>query len=213
MEQIKWIFGDMHLRSLGMFNRIYSKSFASQEEYEEAIVKNWNKKVTSVDDIVIIIGDLGFKDGIEAVIPRLRGRKWLLMGNHDGYSKSYYEKFFEKVFDTPIYFSKRIVISHIPIPVEAGILNVHGHTHHVKLKSENHINVCPEWTEYKPVGIKEFEKIISRMTPPNYQFLQEWYAEIQISYSEDQREFILKEDGTINAAESLKLKLDNMTKI
>lgn len=202
MLEIKWIYGDMHLGEHSMFNRIYKDTFPTMEAYHEGIIKNWNRKITSENDIILILGDMGRAEAIADVVPKLRGRKWLILGNHDNYPNSFYEKYFEKVFTTPIFVRDRIVISHHPIPVEDGVINIHGHTHHVKLKSKLHFNLCPEWWAYEPIQFKRFEGELSKIPRPNRKFLYEWYADIQIPHTKDRDDLVLKKDGTIDVEAS-----------
>jgi len=204
LEQAKWVFGDNHWNNNGMFNRVYSKTFKTKEEYIYKTIKMFNK-VVAPDDITVFLGDIGETDIIESVLSRMNGRKVLIMGNHDSFSKSKaIDMGFDEVYDTPTYYNDRLVLSHEPIPVEEGILNVHGHTHLIKLKSEWHLNLCPEWWGYRPVSIKSILKDhVYNKQKPNRKFLSEWYKDIQISYQDKSEErFNLRSDGTI---ESLKV--------
>jgi calcineurin-like phosphoesterase family protein len=187
-----------------MFNRVYSKTFKTKEEYVEKTIIMFNK-VVSKEDITIFLGDIGDSDYIEPVIKKLNGKKVLILGNHDSFTKSKaIDLGFDEVYDTPVFYNPRLVFSHEPIPVEPGILNVHGHTHMIKLKSEWHLNLCPEWWNYRPVSIKSILKdYIYNKQKPNRKFLQEWFKDIQISFQdESEKRFNLREDGTI---ESLKV--------
>jgi calcineurin-like phosphoesterase family protein len=52
-------------------------------EMNEAIIRNWNA-VVSDDDDVYILGDFGMSSrSVEVILPRLKGRKHLILGNHD----------------------------------------------------------------------------------------------------------------------------------
>lgn len=197
-----YIYGDMHLGDRGMFARTYGKMFETQEEYQEAVVRNWNKTVKENSNIVFVLGDLGQKADIAKLFPRLRGQKYLILGNHDTYAKSFYQKFFVEVFDAPLFVGRRSVLSHHPIPVEPGVVNIHGHTHDVFLKSELHFNACPEHHYYTPLNYKKLElRLIGGLPKPNRKFLHEWYAEIQDSPSRD--DLIFKENGIIDAKATL----------
>lgn len=203
IEQAKWIVGDNHWNDTGMFNRVYSKWFVSKEDYIEKSIEYHNSRVSS-NDIVIFLGDLGRNIETSGIIERLNGIKVLILGNHDSFTKERAIKMgFSEVYDTPTYHNKRLLCSHEPTPVEPGVLNVHGHTHLIKLKSEWHLNMCPEWWGFRPVSIKYILKHYVYSKPkPNRKFMQEWFKDIQISYQENSRErFNLREDGTI---ESLK---------
>ncbi|MFW6046703.1 MAG: metallophosphoesterase [Candidatus Woesearchaeota archaeon] len=208
MFKPKYVMGDLHLgNDCKLFEKTYSKDFNSVDEYHKAIVSNWNSKVTRDDDIVLLLGDLGKKEYIEEVVPQLRGRLFVILGNHDNYSKTFYNKYFEKVFDHPIFVSPRIVFSHIPIPTEPGVINYHGHTHHVYLDSERHFNLCPEHHNYTPILYKKLEMKLSKLEKPNYKFLEEWYANIQKSFlsPEERDDLVFDKNGLIIVEESKKL--------
>jgi calcineurin-like phosphoesterase family protein len=49
----------------------------------EIIIKNWNETVSS-DDTVLILGDFAMAArAVEHIVPRLNGKKILILGNHD----------------------------------------------------------------------------------------------------------------------------------
>ena len=51
---------------------------------DEALIENWNSRVKG-NDTVFILGDLLFRsDNAEEILRRLKGKKRLLVGNHDG---------------------------------------------------------------------------------------------------------------------------------
>ena len=196
-----YVVGDLHLgNDCKLFQRVYSKTFATVEEYHEAIVERWNKKIPNDNSIVLVLGDLGKKKEIEEILPRLRGRKFLILGNHDTLAKSFYKQFFEEVFTHPVFVSARIVFSHIPIPTEPGVINFHGHTHHVSLKSDRHFNLCPEHYNYTPILFKKLEQKLAKIDKPNYKFLEEWYNDIQFTSipAGERDDIVLKQDGTID---------------
>ena len=68
------------------------RGFHSAEEMNAAIEKNWNELISDDDD-VYILGDLIFKgennslDDAMAIVRRLKGKKHLILGNHDGSMK------------------------------------------------------------------------------------------------------------------------------
>lgn len=201
---VDFIIGDLHFGNDGMFNRAYSKTFSTKEEYMESVVKNYNQ-VISNNHRVVFLGDLGNGEELKKYIPKMKGYKILILGNHDKYAKRFYNDLFDEVYSTPIFILPRIVLSHEPIPVEPGVLNLHGHTHAVKLKSDQHINLCIEHTDYKPVRFKQFTGILSNMEKPNRKFLKEWYKDIQIWTGDDREDLVLHEDGLIDVEETIKL--------
>ncbi len=73
----------MHERLLGMQPR----PFATIEQHDEAIISRWNA-VVGDDDLIYHIGDFAFglaknAERIREIFGRLKGRKHLVIGNHD----------------------------------------------------------------------------------------------------------------------------------
>lgn len=204
--KIDYVYGDLHLGQTFLFNIIYSKNFKTKEKYAEALVKEWNSKVKETDT-VLLLGDLGYSSWIEKYIPILKGHKILILGNHDHEKIEYYLQFFEEVYNHPIWAHPRIVFSHEPIPVEKGCFNIHGHTHLKSLKSDSHINLCPELWDYKMISWKRVLRFIGNTPKPRKDFLHEWYKDIYISHEDEsmRTDLVFKEDGTIDAAKSLPL--------
>lgn len=185
-----------------MWKRVYSKTFKTQDDYFNTLIKNHNSKANE-NTIVLFLGDMGQKEFFW-VIEKMRGKKILIKGNHDTYSNKIYQEVFDVVLNIPIFLHGRIVASHIPIPVEDGVYNIHGHTHAIKLSKPNYINVCPEHTNYEPVLLKKYIKELGKLKKPNYKFLEEWYADIQTSPKRD--DLVLNENGLILVEETKKLK-------
>lgn len=75
---------DLHL---GPKNILPSRQqFMSIEEHDEYLIRQWNKKVHKNDD-VYILGDLSFRaeHPISYYLSQMKGRKYLIVGNHDNY--------------------------------------------------------------------------------------------------------------------------------
>lgn len=209
--------GDIHLGEHGMMTLVYKHFFDTIEEYEAEFIKRYNAKVKTDNKIVLFTGDLGRKDAIERVLPQLKGRKFLLLGNHDNYSRAFYEKYFEEVFSTPVWLGRRVVASHIPIPVEDGVLNIHSHTHWIKLDSKNHWNICPEWHNFTPILYKKVHNMLNKLEKPNYHFCMEWYKDIQLYEGPEVREDLVftpvlsrKIDATSTLAKRYRDKIQKM---
>lgn len=66
--------------------------FRSVEQMDEFLIARWND-VVGVDDLVYHLGDMSFKQtNLYSVLPRLNGRKILVVGNHDPYFKNMYSE-------------------------------------------------------------------------------------------------------------------------
>ena len=61
--------------------RFCDRPFASAEEMDEAMIQNWNDRVTG-NDTVYILGDMFFRStNAEEILKRLKGKKRLIFGN------------------------------------------------------------------------------------------------------------------------------------
>ena len=60
------------------------RPFATIEEMNSALIENWNGRVKG-NDTVYIMGDMFFRCAEpEPILQRLKGKKHLIVGNHDG---------------------------------------------------------------------------------------------------------------------------------
>jgi len=128
-------------------------------------INEWNKYIQPYD-IVYHLGDfsLGDRDTIKKFTARLSGRKMLICGNHDKYRPTeYMELGFEWASRYPIIFNSFMILSHEPVFLDTNspYVNIHGHTHQNNYISPNgnHLNVCVEQIDYKPISLKEVENI------------------------------------------------------
>ena len=83
-----------HENSIRLCNRPYE----SVEHMNEDMIEKWNSKLTNNDDI-IIAGDMFFRSqNPEAILRRLKGKKHLIIGNHDTWIKKVdVDKYFKEV--------------------------------------------------------------------------------------------------------------------
>lgn len=133
------------------------------EDMDEELIQRWNK-VVGKNDIVIHVGDVflcGAKRA-EYIASRLNGRKILVLGNHDSFSK---KKYTDMGFDVRNYlYLDDFLFSHYPQDSTALKVaqansdlrgNIHGHVHSQVegLDKDVHICVCTELTEYTPIEL------------------------------------------------------------
>ena len=112
-----------------------SRPFATVEEMDEALVKNWNDTV-GPEDTVYLVGDIGWNGGRVPgeLLERLSGHKHLIRGNHDtGYEDAgRLYRWFETVTD----FNEiddgetHILLCHYPMLYHKRGYMIHGHLHH-----------------------------------------------------------------------------------
>ena len=89
-----------------------SRGFSSIEDHDENLICNWNKTVSD-NDTVYHLGDVCFKPATscDKILPRLNGKKYLIMGNHDKAKNLH--KYFEDMYSIKEY--DNYVFTHIPI--------------------------------------------------------------------------------------------------
>ncbi|MDR2339806.1 MAG: metallophosphoesterase [Deltaproteobacteria bacterium] len=154
--------------------KLCDRPFESAEEMDESMVKNWNERVQE-SDTVVIVGDFIHKSthSPEYYLERLKGRKRLVIGNHDhkwmprcDLSK-YFDNVgnYEEIEDSTI--KNRIIISHYPMMSwnrqNKGSYMVHGHIHNTTdapffpllCSLERLLNAGVEINDYMPVSFEE----------------------------------------------------------
>ena len=164
-----YVISDQHFYHGNIINYIRPE-FSSVEDMNEHIILKHNEVVRD-DDIVIFLGDFCFKNSaISDILKRLKGHKFLLLGNHDGkiYKKRYDEMGFEDVFVYPVKFLDTY-LSHYPLLGEkkdetqnaiyylferefkkSDSINYYGHVHDSGVEYNNSVNVTVEHTVYEP---------------------------------------------------------------
>lgn len=140
-----------------------NRPFASVEEMDETMIKNWNETVSNKDTI-LHLGDfgLGNKEYIASIVKRLNGKKILIMGNHDNWSEQTYRDMgFHTVSRFPIVWGDFYILSHAPLaPMSDRLpfIQYYGHVHNDERYQDtaNSKCVCVERTGYRPLFL--FEK-------------------------------------------------------
>ena len=144
---------DLHLGYANVIQHC-NRPFSSADEMDAALISNWNSKVHR-DDTVYIVGDFLFraKRPAEDYLRELKGRKHLLIGNHDKYwiKKVDLTQWFESV--SPMLLStdngRSVALCHYPMMTWPGISKggnmVYGHIHN---------NTCADyWPLIKANGL------------------------------------------------------------
>lgn len=97
---MKYYISDLHLFHENAI-KFDNRPFSSIPEMHDAILKNWNDRVTN-GDYVYILGDVsmrGKNEDLIAFVAKLKGRKVLVRGNHDDVSDYRYQQLFAEICD------------------------------------------------------------------------------------------------------------------
>lgn len=78
-----WFIGDCHFFHENVI-KFGGRPFKDIEEMNSSIIKNWNRVVKPKDEIYVL-GDFSFGNRFETeeILKQLKGKKYLLKGNHD----------------------------------------------------------------------------------------------------------------------------------
>lgn len=140
--------------------------FEDVDHMNEVIIENHNS-VVKPSDKVYFLGDVAFNKRIlHEVMPRLNGKKRLILGNHDCLKMTEYMQYFEKILESR-HLVSNVVMTHRPILLDSGdhhreVLNIHGHTHNTVIQDSRYLNVCMENINYTPIHWDEVVAIFER---------------------------------------------------
>ena len=167
---------DLHFGHAGIIG-LCDRPFADVDEMNEALVDRWNKKVKK-NDTVYIVGDLAWKrQDAETYIPRLNGKKILILGNHDKwYEDEDLARHFVKIvkYEEVSLEGHPITLCHYPMiewknsrkegTSRLGYL-VYGHIHNnikpeysMLFAAENALNAGADVDHFEPVTFEELKE-------------------------------------------------------
>jgi calcineurin-like phosphoesterase family protein len=155
-------FGHANMLKFKNLDGSLMRPFASCEEMDELMVERWNKVVTD-SDIVYHLGDVYFGDGHKH-LSRLKGRKRLILGNHDNLAGGHLTKNFQKIMMWRMFPEMNVLLTHVPVHKSSLYktkYNMHGHVHCNSLEEEEYINCSVEMLDYTPTPIEDMLKIYS----------------------------------------------------
>lgn len=163
---------DIHFRDEKIFKKC-NRPFRDIIEYENEIVKRWNKKVHN-DDIVYVLGDLALDDCEDAlkIYKHLNGYKHLIIGNHD-------EKLLSKIKESDLFETidfiklidddnKKVCICHYPLmdwmEFNRNGYHIFGHVHNKTFVNGKAYQQIKEYFIDKPayncgVDVTNFEPV------------------------------------------------------
>jgi calcineurin-like phosphoesterase family protein len=156
----KWFISDTHFFHDNII-RFCSRPFASAAEMNEKMIDNWNGLVKD-GDLVYHLGDVAcgyssFSDKeFSTLLSRLKGRKRLIVGNHDPLKNDSIHRFFEKIELWKGFHEHNFTASHMPLKqghFRDGEFNVHGHVHNNSLQDAHYLNLSVEVRDYAPVHL------------------------------------------------------------
>lgn len=129
---MRYYIADCHFFHGNLNDKMDKRGFAGVEEMNEYMLKQWNARVRSNDDVVIL-GDLSWGKAEETneLLEKLNGRLYLIQGNHDRFLKD--KKYnagrfqwirpYEELRDN----GRKVVLCHYPIMCYNGQYRLDEH--------------------------------------------------------------------------------------
>lgn len=177
---------DMHYGHRNII-RYCTRPFADVDEMRETLVARWNE-VVQPQDTVYVLGDFSLDEKhLKTVLPRLAGKKHLILGNHDLCHPAQKKKrakpvalYLEAGFATVALESfldvegQRIRLHHMPYrgdstkverykqwrPLDDGLWLFHGHVHEKWRQSGRQINVGVDQWDFRPVSLDTLMSLV-----------------------------------------------------
>lgn len=129
-----WFWADTHFHHRNIID-FCGRPFGSVEEMNDEMVRRWNERVGERGEI-FFLGDFGFSSKVRETFPLLKGKKHLIIGNHDEkQGKHVLSVGWDSVSHLRVvkWEGKRIVLCHYPIEswpgMHRGWYHFHGHSH------------------------------------------------------------------------------------
>jgi len=153
-----------------------NRPFNDVGEMDQTLIENWNSCVKNRDEIYIL-GDFLYRGkgkDANAILAKLKGRKYLIKGNHERYltDPEFKPEAFEWIKDYYVlkHHGIKIVLFHYPLlswdGSHRGSIHLYGHVHNSGLKhpefgeklrvlGPNAFNVGVDVNNFYPVSIKK----------------------------------------------------------
>ena len=178
-----WFTADLHLGHANII-KYCNRPFASIHEMDAELVTRWNDLVGDKDDIYIL-GDIAFSRPLVVIplIRQLKGRKHLVIGNHDRKNLDHQEfrdLFVEykdihtvKIQDPSLKTNvQRIVLCHYAMRTwnhsHHGCWQLFGHSHGNLPDDPNlmSFDVGVDCWDYRPIDYEKVKEVMSKKNPP-----------------------------------------------
>ena len=176
-----WFTSDTHFCHKNILEYC-QRPFANVEEMNNEIISRWNQVVRN-DDIVFHLGDfcLGNPNKWHAILDRLKGKIYLILGNHDAeyINESVMQRFEDISYQLLLNVNgQKIYLNHYPFLSYSGETNstwqlfghIHSNQHNCRIIDEqrisllrpNQYDVGVDNNNFFPVSYRQIEDIINR---------------------------------------------------
>ena len=168
-----YFYSDPHFGH-GNIIKYCKRPFVDVPHMNETMIANWNARVQNDDDLVYVLGDFcSYRDERAlAIFHRLRGRKILLIGNHDRENQTVLDLPWEESADyiEVTVDHQRLVLQHYPLltwnKIGKNAIQFYGHMHGRLRGTDKQQDVGVDVFDFKPVTMQEVVRRM-RKNPPH----------------------------------------------
>lgn len=190
-------------RGIITFERTQFKTIKEHDRFLVNLLHSWAVK-WAPGSTLYFLGDFGDIDYLDIFAPfQEKGIKVVFIaGNHDA-EKDYDEiaKHVDEFYPYPIFLSNKLIVSHYPVAVYEGQVNVHGHLHGARLADNNHITASIHVANYEPISEDHVNNIFSRIPKHVTRFLYEPWAK-DFVFTQSKEDIVMDKNGRIDLSAS-----------
>ncbi|KAB1071148.1 metallophosphoesterase [Methylobacterium planeticum] len=172
---VTWFVSDTHFSHRGILSDRMDRPrpFASIEEHDEVLISRWNDRIRE-DDIVWHLGDFAYGGGHQRareIFDRLRGRKFLVVGNHEAqglrlpWAAQPVMAATVHVQDPGMPKAQAVYLAHCAHRVWPGMhrgdLHLYGHSHGSLPGTASSCDVGVDCWDWRPVRLREIQEVLA----------------------------------------------------
>lgn len=163
-----WVISDTHFGHENIITYC-KRPFKNADHMDQIMIERWQERVRP-EDIIYHLGDVGLTKGDyleKKIMPRLPGKKILVLGNHDKSAKRMMEMGFDFACENMMiqHFNHLLYLVHRPQSLHRGDYILHGHIHNstpedrAKFVKEGELVHIPIWNINLSVEMINYEPV------------------------------------------------------
>lgn len=163
-----WFSSDLHLGHKNII-KYCDRPYKDVDEMNDGIIKNWNELVQP-NDTAYLLGDMVMNKRYIPLLGQLRGRKHLIIGNHDEDFLEELAPFFiwQKHLHEFKHNKQKFILCHYAMRAwhhhGKGSIHLYGHSHGTLPGFERSMDVGVDAQDMKPISI---DQVIQQLAVPN----------------------------------------------
>lgn len=196
--------GVRHHRGITSFERTQFANIQEHDEYIISLFEEW-AKTWAAGSTLWCLGDYWNTKYLPDTFGLLRDndiKVCFVKGNHDNLEAcSKIEKYVDELYLTPVFITNKLILSHHPVAIWPGQLNVCGHIHNAILNDPGYIMANIHVNNYKPITMQQVNGRFAQLPQFCTKFLYEPWADLY-KFIQDKPDCIYNQEGIIDLSAS-----------